>query len=223
MTKVINFEENFPLYTPEIWYDFTRYEGEDIASHALTKIKFNGETQNQYYQFKSDKFPYSEIPLLTIPDYFEPGEVGYDEAGKTEYMHDGGGYIYRVHDGYYLTDFFKMCVLLCSITHIAAEFKHSPSHPWMKVWNFFGFDDYDDFYHTDYYESNILSIGQQLADLYEDFYQSSKNFEKKFNDKDYLKETGISITNFELKKERSASDLDYPPDIYCLKCNINFE
>ena len=39
----------------------------------------------------------------------------------------------------------------------------------------------------------------------------------------YLKETGISITNFELKKERSASDRDYPPDIYCLKCNINFE
>ena len=70
MTKVINFEENFPLNTPEIWYDFTRYEGEDIASHALTKIKFNDETQNQYYQYKNDKFPYSEIPLLTIPDNF---------------------------------------------------------------------------------------------------------------------------------------------------------
>ena len=220
MTKVISFEENFPLYNPEIWYSFTNDEGLDISSYAHTQIKFkdiHNEIQNQYYQPLTEKFP-----SLCHPDNFEPGEVGYD-GNKTEYEYDGGGYIYRVRDGFYLTNFSKLCVLLCAITYIAAEFKHSPSHPWMKVWNFFGFDDYDDFYHTDYYESNILTIGQQLADLYEDFYQSSKNFEKKFNDKDYLKETGISITNFELKKERSASDLDYPPDIYCLKCNINFE
>ena len=220
MTKVISFEENFPLYDPEIWYSFTNDEGLDISSYAHTQIKFkdiHNEIQNQYYQPLTENFP-----SLCHPDNFEPGEVGYD-GNKTEYEYDGGGYIYRVRDGFYLTNFSKLCVLLCAITYIAAEFKHSPSHPWMKVWNFFGFDDYDDFYHTDYYESNILTIGQQLADLYEDFYQSSKNFEKKFNDKDYLKETGISITNFELKKERSASDLDYPPDIYCLKCNINFE
>ena len=220
MTKVISFEENFPLYNPEIWYSFTNDEGLDISSYAHTQIKFkdiHNEIQNQYYQPLTENFP-----SLCHPDDFEPGEVGYD-GNKTEYEYDGGGYIYRVRDGFYLTNFSKLCVLLCAITYIAAEFKHSPSHPWMKVWNFFGFDDYDDFYHTDYYESNILTIGQQLADLYEDFYQSSKNFEKKFNDKDYLKETGISITNFELKKERSASDLDYPPDIYCLKCNINFE
>ena len=220
MTKVISFEENFPLYNPEIWYSFTNDEGLDISSYAHTQIKFkdiHNEIQNQYYQPLTENFP-----SLCHPDDFEPGEVGYD-GNKTEYEYDGGGYIYRVRDGFYLTNFSKLCVLLCAIPYIAAEFKHSPSHPWMKVWNFFGFDDYDDFYHTDYYESNILTIGQQLADLYEDFYQSSKNFEKKFNDKDYLKETGISITNFELKKERSASDLDYPPDIYCLKCNINFE
>ena len=220
MTKVISFEEDFPLYDPEIWYSFTNDEGLDISSYAHTQIKFkdiHNEIQNQYYQPLTENFP-----SLCHPDDFEPGEVGYD-GNKTEYEYDGGGYIYRVRDGFYLTNFSKLCVLLCAITYIAAEFKHSPSHPWMKVWNFFGFDDYDDFYHTDYYESNILTIGQQLADLYEDFYQSSKNFEKKFNDKDYLKETGISITNFELKKERSASDRDYPPDIYCLKCNINFE
>lgn len=220
MTKVISFEENFPLYNPEIWYSFTNDEGLDISSYAHTQIKFkdiHNEIQNQYYQPLTENFP-----SLCHPDDFEPGEVGYD-GNKTEYEYDGGGYIYRVRDGFYLTNFSKLCVLLCAITYIAAEFKHSPSHPWMKVWNFFGFDDYDDFYHTDYYESNILTIGQQLADLYEDFYQSSKNFEKKFNDKDYLKETGIYITNFELKKERSASDRDYPPDIYCLKCNINFE
>ena len=220
MTKVISFEENFPLYNPEIWYSFTNDEGLDISSYAHTQIKFkdiHNEIQNQYYQPLTENFP-----SLCHPDDFEPGEVGYD-GNKTEYEYDGGGYIYRVRDGFYLTNFSKLCVLLCAITYIAAEFKHSPSHPWMKVWNFFGFDDYDDFYHTDYYESNILTIGQQLADLYEDFYQSSKNFEKNFNDKDYLKETGISISNFELKKERSASDRDYPPDIYCLKCNINFE
>ena len=221
MTKVINFEENFPLEDPETWYSFTNDEGLDISSYAHTQIKFKDvhkdEIQNQYYQPSTEEFP-----SLCHPDYFEPGEVGYDEA-KTEYEYDGGGYIYRVHDGFYLTNFTKICVLLCAITHIAAEFRHSPSHPWMKVWNFFGFEDYDDFYKEDYYHYNILDIGRQLADLYEDFYQSSKNFEKKFNDRDFLKETGISISNFEIKKERNAYDRAYPPDIYCLKCKINLD
>ena len=91
-----------------------------------------------------------------------------------------------------------MCAALFYYSH-SFRIKHSVTSL-DEGMEFFGFKDYDDFYHTDYYESNILSIGQQLADLYEDFYQSSKNFEKNFNDKDYLKETGISISNFELKK-----------------------
>ena len=46
-----------------------------------------------------------------------------------------------------------------------------------------------------------MDIGRQLADLYEDFYQSSKNFEKKFNDRDYLKETEYPYPTLSLKKE----------------------
>ena len=73
--------------------------------------------------------------------------------------------------------FSKICVPLCAITHIAEEFKHSITSL-DEGMEFFGFDDYDDFYKKDYYHLSILDIGRQLADLYEDFYQSSKNFEK---------------------------------------------
>ena len=60
---------------------------------------------------------------------------------------------------------------------------------------------------------NYRSLNSQFIKIVEDW----------LDDRDYLKETGISISNFELKKERHVYDHAYPPDIYTLKCKINLD
>ena len=140
--KIIQFEEQYELSDPKQWSYLDSVEGREAVSCAFSKIDFKDKLQNMYLETDEDKYNYwLNFPTgISIDELNEEG-IYVDPDGYrkdiNEYEIGGGLHIYRV-DGFEVTDFAKLCVMLSAITNICSEFKHSPSIPGADFFDIFG-------------------------------------------------------------------------------------
>ena len=96
----------------------------------------------EYYKKDIEDYTY-ELDFPTGVSIDELNEDGiYEDPNAirgeiNEYEIGGGLHIYR-RDGFEVTDFAKLCVMLSAITNICSEFKHSPSIPGADFFDIFG-------------------------------------------------------------------------------------
>ena len=140
--KIIQFEEQYELSDPKQWSYLDSVEGREAVSCAFSKIDFKDKLQNMYLETDEDKYNYwLNFPTgISIDELNEEG-IYVDPDGYrkdiNEYEIGGGLHIYRV-DGFEVTDFAKLCVMLSAITNICSEFKHSPCIPGADFFDIFG-------------------------------------------------------------------------------------
>jgi len=226
--KIIQFEENYELSDPKQWSFLDSVEGRETVSCAFSKIDFKDKLQNKYLEKDEEKYNYVlDFPTyISIDDLNEEG-IYVDPDGYrkdiNEYQIGGGLHIYRV-DGFEVTDFAKLCVMLSAITNICSECKHSPTYPgadFFEIFNGFDFPRKKIGEKPEITEFNTSSYGERLAEWYFDFFDSPRIFEEKFNffiaDETEL----IRISDFEIIESDSVINSIYPREIYTVKCKIH--
>ena len=225
--KIIQFKEDYVLCDPKQWSSLDSVEGRETVSCAFSKIDFNDKVQNQYLE-TDDKYNYwLDFPTyISIDDLNEEG-IYVDPDGYrkdiNEYQIGGGLHIYRV-DGFEVTDFAKLCVMLSAITNICSEFKHSPSRPGADFFDIFGcyyLSERKIGKKPEITEFDTGFYGGYLAEWYFDFFDSPRIFEEKFNFFISEEAEEIRISDFEIIESDSVIDSIYPREIYTVKCKIH--
>ena len=228
--KIIQFEEQYELSDPKQWSYLDSVEGRESVSCAFSKIDFKDKLQNMYLETDEDKYNYwLNFPTgISIDELNEEG-IYVDPDGYrkdiNEYEIGGGLHIYRV-DGFEVTDFAKLCVMLSAITNICSEFKHSPCIPGADFFDIFGcyyLSERKIGKKPEITEYDTSYFGEYLAEWYFDFFDSPRIFEEKFNDYISMETEQISISDFEIIEQDSVIDSMYPKEIYQVKCKIHLK
>jgi len=229
MTKIIQFEEDYALSDPKQWSYLSNSEGTETVSCAFSRIEFKDKLQNQYYKKDLEDYIYElDFPTAIWTDELNEEGIYLDQDGIldeiNEYEIGEDLHIYRV-DGFEVTDFAKLCVMLSAITNICSHFKHSPSVPGVDFFNIFEYENHANRKTNEKKPeitiSDFESMGDILADKYFDFFESPKKFEEILNKNIRGVFPEILISDFEIIEEDSVIDSIYPKEIYKVKCKIH--
>ena len=227
--KIIQFKEDYALHDPKQWSYLSNSEGTETVSCAFSQIDFKDKLQNQYYKKDLEDYTYElDFPTAIWTDDLNEEGIYVDPDGLrdeiNEYEIGGGLHIYR-KDGFEVTDFAKLCVMLSAITNICSHFKHSPALPGLDFYSVFEYEKSAERETVD--EKPEITIGdfEWMGDIlalwYFDFFDSPKLFEEKFNKSNSFVFPEVLISDFEITEDDSVIDSIYPREIYTVKCKIH--
>ena len=228
----LEFEEQYTLSNPKTWRYLDSVEAEEAVSYAFCKIDFKDEKQNQYYQQENDKYKFVSFPTSISQDELNENGIYVDKDGYSkdinEYEIGFGSNIYRI-DGFDVTDYGKLCLMLSVITDICHEFEKSPSLTGLNFFHIFEFGNLLEIKKIDekpeIYNEDLEQLGNKLAEWYFDFFEAPKIFEEKFNkfisDNEFVPGIKIEMSNFEITEHESVADSLFPKEVYVIKCKIH--